>query len=209
MTRGEAINLLADMDSDKYTAKEAVALTMAIKALETQPNDKWEGYSSQLYKNAYEEGKKDAEPRWIPITERLPKTLDNYLVQYPITDFGRDANGNYRQNIVICTYDPDKQDWYEHIRGWVIDNVVAWQPLPELWVDSSLPQKGDYGYYDGERWVKIQSIEMTGNAPVDIEDLDEVTYTTMIYPESGKPMVVKIPVNLGKTVYVNSESERD
>lgn len=34
MTREEAINLLADMDSDKYTAKEAVALTMAIKALE-------------------------------------------------------------------------------------------------------------------------------------------------------------------------------
>lgn len=37
MTREEAINLLADMDSDKYTAKEAVALTMAIKALEQEP----------------------------------------------------------------------------------------------------------------------------------------------------------------------------
>jgi hypothetical protein len=36
MTREEAINLLADMDSDKYTAREAVALTMAIKALEQQ-----------------------------------------------------------------------------------------------------------------------------------------------------------------------------
>jgi hypothetical protein len=34
MTREEAINLIADMDSDKYTAREAVALTMAIKALE-------------------------------------------------------------------------------------------------------------------------------------------------------------------------------
>jgi len=37
MTREEAINLLADMDSDKYTAKEAVALTMAIKALGQEP----------------------------------------------------------------------------------------------------------------------------------------------------------------------------
>lgn len=37
MTREEAINLLADMDSDKYTAKEAIALTMAIKALEQEP----------------------------------------------------------------------------------------------------------------------------------------------------------------------------
>ena len=34
MTREEAINTLADMDSEKYTAREAVALTMAIKALE-------------------------------------------------------------------------------------------------------------------------------------------------------------------------------
>jgi hypothetical protein len=36
MTREEAINLIADMDSDKYTAREAVALTMAIKALEDE-----------------------------------------------------------------------------------------------------------------------------------------------------------------------------
>lgn len=146
---------------------------------------------------------------WIPVTERLPKTLDNYLVQYKITDFGRDANGNYRQNIVICTYDPDKQDWHEHIRGWSIDNVVAWQPLPKLWIDPDEPKKGDYGYYDGEKWVKIQSIEGTGNAPVDIKDLGEVTYTTTIYPESGKPMVVKIPVNTGKTVYINTSESAE
>ena len=36
MTLEEAINLLADMDSDKYTAREAVAITMAIKALEAE-----------------------------------------------------------------------------------------------------------------------------------------------------------------------------
>ena len=61
MTNEEAINLIADMDSDKYTAREAVALTMAIKALEAPPNDNWEGYSSRLWKAAYECGKADAE----------------------------------------------------------------------------------------------------------------------------------------------------
>lgn len=134
---------------------------------------------------------------WIPVTERLPEEYGRYIVQYTLPEFGCDSNGKCRQDIGICSYDPVNSLWCE------LRKVVAWQPLPELWVDPSLPQKGDYGYYDGEKWIKIRSIEMTGNAPVDIEDLGEVTYTTTIYPESGKPMVVKLPVNKSKIVYIN------
>ena len=83
MTRDEAINLIADMDSDKYTAREAVALTMAIKALEAPHNDNWEGYSSRLWKSAYERGKADAEAEQVSalgkIKEEIERTRKIYL----------------------------------------------------------------------------------------------------------------------------------
>lgn len=41
--------------------KYAEYLDMAIKALEAPPDDNWEGYSSRLWKAAYERGKADAE----------------------------------------------------------------------------------------------------------------------------------------------------
>ena len=62
MTREEAIKGL------KYLRKEFSGykpnedmFDMAIEALEAPPNDNWEGYSSRLWKNAYERGKADAE----------------------------------------------------------------------------------------------------------------------------------------------------
>ena len=140
---------------------------------------------------------------WIPVTERLPEKYGRYLVQIILPEFGRDSKENYRQDICICSYDPVDSLWCE------VRKVVAWQPLPELWVDPDEPKKGDYGYFDGKKWIKIQSIVGTGNSPADIEDIGEVTYTTTIYPESGKPMVVKIPVNTGKTVYINASESAE
>jgi len=103
MKREEAINLLADMDSDKYTAKEAVALTMAIKALEQ---------------------------RWIPISERLPDIPDGedwvrclcYGEKEITTDHVDDPNTITCIEIVAYFR---RYGW----DGWF--HPIAWMPLPE------------------------------------------------------------------------------
>ncbi len=139
---------------------------------------------------------------WISVKDKLPDKDGRYLIQCDMSKkYGHDQNGLPIYVITIFTYFADEQCWKDDC-NFTARNVVAWQPLPEKWEDPDLPKEGDYGYYDGEKWVKIQSIEVTGNAPVDVED--EVTYTTTIYPKSGKPVVVKIPVNTGKTVYINT-----
>ena len=61
MIREEAIAWFT-MLKEKFTETEyGEYLDMAIKALEAPPNDNWEGYSSRLWKSAYERGKADAE----------------------------------------------------------------------------------------------------------------------------------------------------
>lgn len=65
------------------------------------------GYSDKLWKAAYERGKAETEPRWIPVTERLPKPYEYCL--WTTTD-GR----------VI----------YHHCDG-LFSNYIAWMPLPK------------------------------------------------------------------------------
>jgi uncharacterized protein YukE len=62
MTREEARSILQALVTH-YNAfsEESAAICMAIEALEAPPNDNWEGYSSRLWKSAYERGRADAE----------------------------------------------------------------------------------------------------------------------------------------------------
>lgn len=64
-------------------------------------------YSDKLWKTAYERGKAETEPRWIPVTERLPKPYEYCL--WTTTD-GR----------VI----------YHHCDG-LFSNYIAWMSLPK------------------------------------------------------------------------------
>ena len=61
MTREEARSILQALVTH-YNAfsEESAAICMAIEVLEAPPNDNWEGYSSRLWKAAYERGKADA-----------------------------------------------------------------------------------------------------------------------------------------------------
>ena len=36
--------------------------------------------TEQAYRNGYEAGKRDAEPKWIPVNDMLPKNRDDVLV---------------------------------------------------------------------------------------------------------------------------------
>lgn len=77
MTKEEAIKRLksdiyeyADFTENPNENEFWTAFDMAIEALERAD---LEGYSSRLWKAAYERGKAEAEQRWIPVSERLPE----------------------------------------------------------------------------------------------------------------------------------------
>ena len=71
-----------------------------------------------------------AEPRWIPVTERLPEESDEYFVTFTT------ANSK-KAFITICECDVTYTYDYEHGRfevNWLIDGkVTAWMPLPGPW----------------------------------------------------------------------------
>ena len=81
------------------------------------------------YLRGYRQGKEDAEPHWIPVTERLPENGRQVLVfatsvHYALAKYDemRDADGTYKKQWV--TFDAWKP-FYS------IKEVIAWMPLPE------------------------------------------------------------------------------
>ena len=103
MTNEEAIKCLEgfNLSSAKCSMAEAYeAIDMAIKALEAPPNDNWEGYSSRLWKAAYERGKAEAEhenalgkikDKLIEEKECAYADFERYKVEY----LGQDWNDVY------------------------------------------------------------------------------------------------------------------
>ena len=119
MTRKEATEKLKSLwyflTNNDYPQKDLDALMVAIKALEQ-------------------------EPKWIPVSERLPEKNGPYLVtqKATFTDYVYISAIGYALNL----YDVDKYDfadkkhsgWYEYDPEWgyrELDNVIAWMPLPE------------------------------------------------------------------------------
>lgn len=85
-------------------------------------------YSDRLWRKAYEQGKADAEPRWVSVEDEPQKEKKRYWV---CTDTGYQCECRWTNN-VYGFRDSDK--W-----GWSIfdipqyTKVVAWMPLPEPW----------------------------------------------------------------------------
>lgn len=87
-------------------------------------------YSDRLWRKAYDQGRADAEPRWIPVSERLPEEEDYH-------DFWEFPDG-----AVLWCKDTGEIGigWYYKLsNNWsdlwdnAVRNIVAWMPLPEPW----------------------------------------------------------------------------
>ena len=68
---------------------------------------------NEAYERGYVQGKADAKPKWIPITERLPEVKQKVLVQY-----ADESMATKRCNDA------------GHL-AWFYSNAVAWMPAPE------------------------------------------------------------------------------
>lgn len=85
---------------------------------------------------SYEQGKKDAEQRWIPVTERLPEEAEK--TYWVCTDAGHQCECRWTNDM----YGLGANEWSKW--GWhVMDKpqyskIIAWMPLPE-------PYRGEGG----------------------------------------------------------------
>lgn len=125
MTRKEAIETLKANYPDACYEQLREAVDMAISALEKP------------------------EPKWIPVSERLPEEDGEYLVLYHIQSKYKPYVYDVRL-FANNLYKIDEYDFYDKKgqKGWVYydreygfcedDSVIAWMPLPE-------PYKGEGG----------------------------------------------------------------
>lgn len=95
--------------------------------------------TEQAYKRGYADGKADATPKWIPVTERLPELWQNCFV---LVKMKYDWEEDYEYNVDAGYYVGENgyidgfntfNDWNE---GQQYIHVTHWMPLPE-------PPKGE------------------------------------------------------------------
>ena len=80
-----------------------------------EANRAYQRDKADAYNRGYKQGKADAEPRWIPVTERLPKKSGVYTVT--------DSKGDVVRFVFVTGSDSSRKYWYRCAK--------AWMPLPE------------------------------------------------------------------------------
>ena len=108
MTREEAsANLLEYLrENEMQGSVWATALAVAISALREQP-------------------------RWIPVTERLPDNKEHDWVLAQVVE-----DNGYMHIPKVMEYRQNRNDWFEETYGWISEHngafvVTHWMPLPE------------------------------------------------------------------------------
>jgi hypothetical protein len=143
MTNAFAIALLKqDIQNSKrnisYRHNEVgiEALELAIKALEQQPSedcisraeslhaccDEWNKDYKAIMKSIRQLPSVTPQPRWIPVSERLPETDGTYLT------YIENPYDNELSYVMICNYINPK--WFP-VDETASSNVIAWMPLPQ------------------------------------------------------------------------------
>jgi hypothetical protein len=149
MTREEAIEIIKSecyvfnpLNFDGSTMINT-ALDMAIKALEQEPcedaisRQSMLDYMKYLHDEMPEEEFIKALPsvtptqKWIPVSERLPKITDFYLIQYSREICGDEITVAY-YSVEEKRSDPD-YEWEFKPHCGEYKEVIAWMPLPKAY----------------------------------------------------------------------------
>ena len=95
------------------------------------------------YQSAYREHRHkmetlpSAEPRWMPVTERLPEESGRYLVTRGLNACGSLWNRSYIANYSDLMGIKSEKIWWQGNVGKSdferLDDVLAWMPLPQPW----------------------------------------------------------------------------
>ena len=111
---------------DDVAAIKSVPSVRKKRKPSAQPDYDLSGYSDRLWKAAYERGKAEAEPRWIPVEDEPPKEKKRYWI---CTDTGYQCECRWTNNIYGMR---ESDNW-----GWSIfdipqySKVVAYMSLPK------------------------------------------------------------------------------
>ena len=122
MARTEAIEVLKDIVSKPmlYSNHIIGACRVALASLETD----------EAYQLEFERTTTPQEPRWIPISERLPQEAFGCLVTVIDTDVHTQEEF---ENILpyFVGYDGESETWNDADGESIPFEVIAWMPLPQ------------------------------------------------------------------------------
>lgn len=139
MTREEIIDF-CDMKAQLEPENEDIFKAI-IKALEQEQLFKWctdcKEYDqekhcchrwSKVIRDTVEEMKQEQEPRWIPVSERLPDTDDKVLCWY---EYYHWSWGKVLPEYGLGRYLREPSTWFGEVSTGKDVRVIAWQPLPK------------------------------------------------------------------------------
>ena len=103
-------------------------------------------FKGHYYNKGYEQGKADAAPRWIPVTEKMPEEEDTWFAKFWGTDKWNEFMFRKRSELVEVTVELEDGTRYtdasrtrdgkwaiEMNHGAVKKKVVAWKPMSAPW----------------------------------------------------------------------------
>ena len=105
------------------------------------------------YRRGYEQGKADAAPKWIPVTEKLPEEHDTMFAKYWGTDRWNEYMFRKKSDLVEVTVELEDGTrytdasrtydgkWDVEERHGVKKKVVAWHYMSEPWEGEADGQK--------------------------------------------------------------------
>ena len=131
MTREQAIN---SMISHGFTVEQAgeifKAVTPQLSVPEVTALAEWTTKltkaSEDAYNKGYADGMKAQEPRWIPVSERLPETDDEVLCWYEYYHWSQEK---VLPEYGIGCYFKETSKWYGEVAVGRDVRVIAWMPL--------------------------------------------------------------------------------
>lgn len=90
-----------------------------------EANRAYQKDKADAYNRGYKQGKADAEPHWILVTEKLPE-----IGEYVLCMMRQRYHGQFH----VCRYvDKDRYISHPHFDWWHngFPDVIAWMPLPK------------------------------------------------------------------------------